>query len=56
VRIQSHVLCTPTGISALIQQSSYDLLLLTRDSLEGIPNDQLDAALDKSGSQILVVH
>lgn len=56
VRIQSHVLCTPTGISALIQQSPYDLLLLTRDSLEGIPNDQLDAALDKSGSQILLVH
>jgi len=56
VRIQSHILCTPTGISALIQQSPYDLLLLTRDSLEGIASDQLDAALDKSGSQILVVH
>lgn len=56
VRIQSHVLCTPTGICALIQQSPYDLLLLAHDCLEGINNAQLDAALEKSSSQILVVH
>ena len=55
VRIQSHVACDINGIIALIQHSPYDLLLLTHGSMRGIPADVLDAALEKSGSQILVV-
>ena len=55
VRIQSHVACDTNGIIALIQHSPYDLLLLTHESMRDIPADVLDAALEKSGSQILVV-
>jgi hypothetical protein len=55
VRIQSHVACDALGIIALIQHSPYDLLLLTHDNVRNIPPDLLDAALEKSASQILVV-
>lgn len=55
VRIHSHLACDTNGIIALIQHSPYDLLLLSHDSVRNIPPDLLDAALEKSGSQILVV-
>ena len=55
VRIQSHVACDTQGIIALLQHSPYDLLLLTQDCVRNIPPELLDAALEKSGSQILVV-
>jgi hypothetical protein len=56
VRIQSNLKATPPVVTRLIQQSPYDLLLLNRDSLRGIPPGLLDASLDKSGSQVLVVN
>ncbi len=56
VRIQSNIKATPPMVTKLIQQSPYDLLLLNRDSLNGIPPGLLDASLDKSGSQVLVVN
>jgi hypothetical protein len=56
VRIQSNIPATPSAVTRLIQHSPYDLLLLNRDSLQGIPPGLLDAALDKSGSQVLVVN
>ena len=56
VRIQSNIKATPSMVTRLIQQSPYDLLLLNRDSLQGIPPGLLDASLDKSGSQVFVVN
>jgi hypothetical protein len=56
VRIQSNVKVTPSAVTRLIQNSPYDLLLLSRDSLKGIPPGLLDASIDKSGSQVLVVN
>jgi hypothetical protein len=56
VRIQSNIHATPPAVTRLIQHSPYDLLLINRDSLKGIPPGLLDASLDKSGSQVLVVH
>ena len=56
VRVQANVRATPAAVTRLLQQSPYDLLLLSRQSLAGIPPGLLDASLDKSGSQILVVN
>lgn len=56
VRVQANVQATPAAVTRLVQQSPYDLLLLSRQSLKGIPPGLLDASLDKSGSQILVVN
>ena len=56
VRIQSRIHAAPAEVARLIQQSAYDLLLLNRESLRGIPVEVLDAALEKSGSQVLVVN
>lgn len=53
--VHSHFSCSPDEITALIQQSPYDMLMVSHDSLHGIANDKLDAALDKSSSQVLVV-
>lgn len=54
--VQSSFRISPAAITALIRQPPYDLLLLPRSCLEGIPVDVLDAALEKSSGQILVVH
>jgi hypothetical protein len=56
VRIQSSISASPADVARLIQQSAFDLLLLSRESLIGIPAQILDAALEKSGSQVLVVN
>ena len=56
VRIQANVRVTPSTVTRLIQDSPYDLLLLGRDSLRGIPPGLLDASIDKTGSQVLVVN
>jgi hypothetical protein len=55
VRIQANISTTPSAVTRLLQNSPYDLLLLNRDSLKGIPPGLLDASLNKSGSQVLVV-
>ncbi len=56
LRIQCGARCDAAAITGLIQQSPYDLLLLPRSALQQIPTETLDAILDKSGSQVLVVN
>lgn len=56
VSVQSNLHCSPEMIIRLVRQSPYDLLLLPHDCLLGIPAEQLDAALDKSGAQVLVIN
>ena len=56
VGIQSNLSCHPATVTGLIRQSPYDLLLLPRDCLQGISPESLDAALDKSGAQVLVIN
>lgn len=53
--VQADLRCDPATIMRLIQQSSYDLLILPRDSLRGIATEQLETALDKASGQVLVV-
>jgi hypothetical protein len=54
--VQANLHCDPTTVTRLIRQSAYDLLLLPRGCLQGIPPDLLDATLDKSGGQVLVIN
>ena len=54
--VQANLHCDPGTILRLICQSGYDLLLLPRDSLQGIAPDVLENALDRSGTQVLVIH
>lgn len=55
VCMQGRLQNDPAGITRLIRHSPYDLLLLPRDCLQGIPNEELDATLDKSAGQVLVI-
>ena len=55
VRVQSNISCSPANLVKLIRLSPYDLLLLPRGCLKNIPPQELDAALDKAGGQVLVV-
>lgn len=54
--VQANLNCDPATIAQLIRRSAYDLLLLPRDSLKGIPAQALDMALDKAGGQVLVIN
>lgn len=54
--VQANLHCDPATILRLICQSGYDLLLLPRDSLQGIAPDVLENALDRSGTQVLVIN
>lgn len=54
--VQGNLSCDPASITRLIRQSSYDLLLLPRDCLQGIAPEVIDSALDKSGGQVLVIN
>lgn len=54
--VQGNLSCDPATITRLIHQSSYDLLLLPRDCLQGIPPEVVDTALDKAGGQVLVIN
>ena len=56
LRLQKNFSCTPQGVLALIKQSPYDLLLLPGQCLEDIPGAELEAALDKSSGQVLVIN
>jgi hypothetical protein len=56
VRLQANFSCDAANLAALIRQSQYDLLLIPRECLQGIPTELLEAALDKSGGQILVIN
>ena len=56
VRLQTNFSCDAANLAALIHHSPYDLLLLPRDCLQGIPPDVLEAALDKSGGQVLIIN
>ncbi len=54
--VQANLKCDPTTITSLIRKSPYDLLLLPRDCLRGIEPEVIDAALEKSGGQVLVIN
>jgi hypothetical protein len=54
--VQANLHCDPASISGIIRQSAYDLLLLPRDCLKGIPPAALETALDRSGGQVLVIN
>jgi hypothetical protein len=56
VRVQSNFSCDASSLTQLIRQSPYDLLLLPRTCLQGIAHDKLESALDKSGSQVLIIN
>ena len=53
--LQANLHRDPASITRLLRQSHYDLLLLPRDCLQGIAAQALDATLDKSGGQVLVI-
>jgi len=54
--VQANLKCDPATIASLIRRSSYDLLLLPRDCLQGVEPEVIDAALEKSGGQVLVIN
>lgn len=54
--VQSNLDRNPATITRLIRHSPYDLLLLPHNSLRNIPASELDAALEKSGGQVLVIN
>jgi hypothetical protein len=56
VRLQADFSCTATAIMSLIYRSPYDLLLLPGECLLDIPATELEAALDKSGGQVLIIY
>ena len=56
VRLQTNFCCNAVNLGALIRQSQYDLLLIPRECLQEIPTELLEAALDKSSGQILVIN
>jgi hypothetical protein len=53
--VQSNFALNPLALAGLIRHSPYDLLLIPRDLLKAVPGATLDAALEKSGGQVLVV-
>ena len=53
--VQSNFALNPLALAGLIRHSSYDLLLIPRGLLQQIPAATLDAALEKSGGQVLAV-
>jgi len=56
VRLQANFNYSTTDLTTLIRQSPYDLLLIPRECLQDIPAELLDAALDKSGGQVLITN
>lgn len=54
--VQSNADFNPQFITSLIRQSPYELLILPRDCLAGIETMVIEAALDESGGQILLVN
>ncbi len=56
VCVQSNLVLNPASIAHLIRHSPYDLLLLPRKCLVDLNAATLDAALEKSGGQVLVIN
>ncbi len=54
--VQANLAVNPVTVTRLITAATYDLLLLPRDCLQGIPPEVLDAALEKSGAPVLVIN
>jgi hypothetical protein len=55
VCVQSNLTLHPDTITGLIRNSAYDLLLLPRDCLREVRRDALEAALESTPGQVLVV-
>lgn len=56
VRLQSNFHCSTQSLSALIHRCPYDLLILPGECLREIPATQLEAVLDESPSQVLIIN
>ena len=56
MRLHPNFSCDAAAVEALLRQSPYDLLLLPRECLQDIAPEALEAALDKSGGQVLVIN
>lgn len=55
-RLYTNFSVRPEALITLIKQSPYDLLLIPGQCLQGIPSTELDAALEKSSGQVLVIN
>jgi hypothetical protein len=53
--LQQGVATDPASLLSLLRRSPYDLLLVHREALTAIPADQLEAALEDAGGQVMVV-
>jgi len=56
VSIQSNLAIKPSTLTGLIRNSAYDLLLLPAASLQDIPPTVLDAALEDTTGEVMVVN
>lgn len=56
VCVQANLHPDPATICSMLRHSPYDLLLLPRDSLQGIAPQALAAALDNASGQVLVIN
>ncbi len=56
IKLQANFSCRAEDLVKLIKQSPYDLLLLPGQCLQDIPRAELEAALDKTSGQVLVIN
>jgi hypothetical protein len=56
LKLQANFSCRAEELVTLIKQSPYDLLLLPGHCLQDIPSTELEAALDKTSGQVLVIN
>lgn len=55
VCVQSNLALKPSDLTALIRNNAYDLLLLPANSLGDIPPTVLDAALEETTGEVMVI-
>jgi hypothetical protein len=56
LKLQANFSCRAEELVTLIKQSPYDLLLLPGHCLQDIPGTELEAALDNTSGQVLVIN
>jgi hypothetical protein len=56
LKLQANFSCSAEALVKLIKHSPYDLLLLPGQCLQDIPDAELEAALDKTSGQVLVIN
>lgn len=53
--VQTGFRCSPVALTMLLRRSPYDLLLLPRNCVAGMADEDLDNALETSGGEILLI-